>query len=223
MIYDTLNNLPNYLGVSDNLDTVIEYIMARDITTLPAGRTRIDGEKAVVTVSTVTPQSSDKALFQRHDAHIVLETDLEGSELFEVSLAELTPTKPTDEAADTTVGTAGTSIAGMLCEGRFALYLAGEPYKSGLKAQGCGKLKIFCMGFFAVLAASLFFVFLFTVFGGYSLLLWCQQSLWMIVPPALVLAVLIWTFLKMDDKITALQKRVDELEAAQKTAEESEK
>ena len=52
MIYDTLNNLPNYLGVSDNLDTVIEYIMARDITTLPAGRTRIDGEKAVVTVST---------------------------------------------------------------------------------------------------------------------------------------------------------------------------
>ena len=52
------------------------------------------------------------------------------------------------------------------------------------------------MGFFAVLAASLFFVFLFTVFGGYSLLLWCQQSLWMIVPPALVLAVLIWTFLK---------------------------
>ena len=104
MIYDTLNNLPNYLGVSDNLDTVIEYIMARDITTLPAGRTRIDGDKAVVTVSTVTPQTSDKALFQRHDNHITLETDLDGSELFEVSLAELTPTKPTDEAADTTVG-----------------------------------------------------------------------------------------------------------------------
>ena len=138
---DFLNILPNYLGVSDNLDTVIEYIMARDITTLPAGRTRIDGDKAVVTVSTVTPQTSDKALFQRHDNHITLETDLDGSELFEVSLAELTPTKPTDEAADTTVGTAGTSIAGMLCEGRFALYLAGEPYKSGLKAQGCGKLK----------------------------------------------------------------------------------
>ena len=108
---------------------------------LPAGRTRIDGEKAVVTVSTVTPLTSDKALFQRHDNHITLETDLDGSELFEVSLAELTPTKPTDEATDTTVGTAGTSIAGMLCEGRFALYLAGEPYKSGLKAQGCGKLK----------------------------------------------------------------------------------
>ena len=141
MIYDTLNNLPNYLGMSENLDTVIEYVMARDINTLPAGKTRIDGDKAVVTVSTVTPQVSEKAPFVRHDAHLTLETDLVGSELFEVSLGEFSPTKPADEAADITVGSAGTSIAGMLCEGRFALYLAGEPYKSGLKAQGCGKLK----------------------------------------------------------------------------------
>ena len=60
MIYDTLNNLPNYLGMSDNLDVVIEFVMARDINNLPAGKTRIDGDKAVVTVSTVTPQTSDK-------------------------------------------------------------------------------------------------------------------------------------------------------------------
>ena len=78
MIYDTLNNLPNYLGMSDNLDAVIEFVMARDINNLPAGKTRISGDKAVVTVSTVTPQTSDKALFQRRDNHLTLETDLEG-------------------------------------------------------------------------------------------------------------------------------------------------
>ena len=94
MIYDTLNNLPNYLGMSENLDTVIEYVMARDINTLPAGKTRIDGDKAVVTVSTVTPQVSEKAPFVRHDAHLTLETDLEGSELFEVSLGEFSPPNP---------------------------------------------------------------------------------------------------------------------------------
>ena len=104
MIYDTLNNLPNYLGMSDNLDAVIEFIMARDINNLPAGKTRIDGEKAVVTVSTVTPQVGGKVPFIRRDAHLTLETDLEGSELFEVSLGEFSPTKPTDEAADLTVG-----------------------------------------------------------------------------------------------------------------------
>ena len=88
MIYDTLNNLPNYLGLCSSLDSVIEFIMARDINNLPAGRTRIDGNKAVVMVSTVTPQASDKAPFVRHDNHLTLETDLEGSELFEVSLGE---------------------------------------------------------------------------------------------------------------------------------------
>ena len=44
MIYDTLNNLPNYLGLCSSLDSVIEFIMARDINNLPAGRTRIDGD-----------------------------------------------------------------------------------------------------------------------------------------------------------------------------------
>ena len=72
MIYDTLNNLPNYLGMSDNLDAVIEFVMARDINNLPAGKTRIDGDKAVVTVSTVTPQTSQRAvrsLTWRADSH----------------------------------------------------------------------------------------------------------------------------------------------------------
>ena len=35
MIYDTLNNLPNYLGLCSSLDSVIEFIMARE--TCPPG------------------------------------------------------------------------------------------------------------------------------------------------------------------------------------------
>ena len=138
MIYDTLNNLPNYLGMSENLDAVIEFVMARDINNLPAGKTRILGDKAVVTVSTVTPQTSDKALFQRRDSHLTLETDLEGSELFEVSLGELTPTKPADEAADLTVGTAGTSIAGQSWHRlrHLGVLAAGRQSRGPAKADG---------------------------------------------------------------------------------------
>lgn len=57
MIFDTLNNLPNYLGISPHLDTAIEYIMARDIATLPEGRTRVDGEAVTVEVRTLTPKA----------------------------------------------------------------------------------------------------------------------------------------------------------------------
>ena len=68
-----------------------------------------------------TAEGLQSQLDETNAALAALETDLEGSELFEVSLGEFSPTRPADEAADTTVGTAGTSIAGMLCEGRFAL------------------------------------------------------------------------------------------------------
>ena len=37
MIYDTLNNLPNYLGLCSSLDSVIEFIMHGISTTCPPG------------------------------------------------------------------------------------------------------------------------------------------------------------------------------------------
>ena len=49
--------------MSDNLDAVIRFVMARTSSNLPAGKTRIDGDKAVVTA--VTPsrrRPPDKAL-----------------------------------------------------------------------------------------------------------------------------------------------------------------
>ena len=79
------------------------------------------------------------------------------------------------------------------------------------------------MGFFAVLAASLFAVFIFTVFGAIR----CCSGVSSPCDGRSSALVLDrsgpWTFLKMDDKITALQKRVDELEAAQKSTEKLEK
>ena len=68
------------------------------------------------------------------------ETDLEGSELFEVSLGELTPTRPADGLPTDPAPPAPASRR-MLCEGRFALYPAGEPYKVRPESQGCGKRK----------------------------------------------------------------------------------
>ncbi len=140
MIFDTLNNLPNYLGISRNLDTAIEYIMARDIATLPDGRTRVDREKVLAEVRTLTPQSGEKADFLCREGCLTLLTDLAGSEMFEVSLGEFSVKKPA-EGDGPAAGSAPTSAAGMLCEGRFVLFLAGEPYKAGIKAQGCGKVK----------------------------------------------------------------------------------
>ena len=76
MIFDTLNNLPNYLGMSSHLDAAIEYIMARDITTLPEGRTRISGDQVTVEVRTMTPQPGEKVDFACREGRLTLVTDL---------------------------------------------------------------------------------------------------------------------------------------------------
>ena len=43
MIYDILENLEQYTGLFDNLDTAIEYLAETDLDALPMGRTDIAG------------------------------------------------------------------------------------------------------------------------------------------------------------------------------------
>ena len=74
--------------------------------------------------------------------------------------------------------------------------------------------------FLGIFAAALLFLFLFTFFGG-SCFLDIQHHFyaWMF-PAALGITLIIWAFWRLDDKIEALQKRVDELEAAQQKTDE---
>lgn len=77
--------------------------------------------------------------------------------------------------------------------------------------------------FLGIFAAALLFLFLFTFFGGsYFLDIQRHFYAWMF-PVGLGIAFVIWAFWRLDDKVEALQKRVDELEAAQKNAENPEK
>lgn len=77
--------------------------------------------------------------------------------------------------------------------------------------------------FLGIFAAALLFLFLFTFFGG-SYFLDIQRHFYAwIFPVSLGIAFVIWAFWRLDDKVEALQKRVDELEAAQKSTEKLEK
>ena len=51
MIYDILENLEQYTGLFEYLDTAIAYLAQTDLEALPAGRTDIDGDNVYLTVS----------------------------------------------------------------------------------------------------------------------------------------------------------------------------
>ena len=56
MVYDTLENLSQYTGMFDHLDTAIEFIQNHDLNDLPLGKTEIDGENVFVNVIRCPPR-----------------------------------------------------------------------------------------------------------------------------------------------------------------------
>lgn len=75
--------------------------------------------------------------------------------------------------------------------------------------------------FLGIFAATLLFLFLFIFFGGFYFLdVQRHVYAWMFLI-SLGIALVIWAFWRLDDKVEALQKRVAELEAARQKTDEA--
>lgn len=91
MIYDTLENIGNYKGISKNLDTAIEFLTTTDLHTLPEGKTIIDGEEVFVNVMTATTHELTEESFEIHKNYIDIQIDLEGTEVIGIGLGGVEP------------------------------------------------------------------------------------------------------------------------------------
>ena len=141
MLYDRLENIEQYTGLFENLDTAIAYIAEHDLGELPLGRTDIDGDKVFVKVTEADTCASEEREFEMHDKYMDVQLDLSGVELFEVALGELEETAPYDETTDTGLYKAPLSCAGVLGEDRFAVFMTGEAHKAQVRAAGCDKVR----------------------------------------------------------------------------------
>ena len=66
MVYDTLENIGQYAGMFDHLDTAIEFIQANDLDALPLGKTEIDGENVFVNVVETDTLPAEGRAFETH-------------------------------------------------------------------------------------------------------------------------------------------------------------
>ena len=141
MIYDRLENLEQYTGLFEPLDTAIQWIGEHDLSELPLGRTEIDGDKVYVVVSECDTRKSEDAHFETHSTYMDLQLDLEGVELFEVSLSDLQEVTPYDEQSDAALYDADLSCASVLGQDRFVIFMTEEAHKPGVRAVGCDRVK----------------------------------------------------------------------------------
>lgn len=141
MIYDVLENLNQYTGLFENLDTALDYLATADLDALPLGRTDIDGDEVYLTVSNCQARPSEEALFEVHSAYMDIHIDLQGVELFETALGPLQQHTPYDPVTDTALYTADLSSACVLGPGRFLIAMTEEPHKPAVKSAEGATLK----------------------------------------------------------------------------------
>lgn len=137
MIYDILENLEQYTGLFENLDTAIDWLVNNDIEALPLGRTEISGSDIYINVSELEARPSEGALFETHSDYMDIHIDLEGVELFEVALGALEEDTPYNAEKDVALYKADLSNASVLGPGRFLITMTEEPHKPNIaSAQG---------------------------------------------------------------------------------------
>ena len=141
MIYDRLENVDQYTGLFEPLDTAIDWLLNNNIEDLPLGKTVIDGDKVFVNVVECDTRDSADAQFETHSVYMDLQIDVHGSELFEVALGNLEETVPYDEDNDIAFYKADLSTAGVLGEDRFVIFMTEEAHKPAVRAAGCTKVK----------------------------------------------------------------------------------
>ena len=137
MIYDGLDAIGLYRGLSRGLDVLIDWLGENDPADLPLGKTCIDGERVYANVET-------------HRKYMDVQVDLEGAESFKTTPGATVPAGDFDEATDKGYCHEAPEnhdlLDGTLEGGRFVVFMIGEPHMPNLVCEGneVGPIKKIC-------------------------------------------------------------------------------
>lgn len=100
MIYTDAKKLGRYLGISQNLDTAINYLRTHDLARLATGRNEVDGDNVYINRFDYTTIDETDAFYEAHlnyaDIHILLS----GEEIIKIADVNALKEFERDEATD---------------------------------------------------------------------------------------------------------------------------
>lgn len=138
MIYGALEDLARYRGFCRSLDVLIDWLAENDPAELECGSHPILGDKVYANVMAPTTRPESGAHYETHRRYHDLQIDLVGREGFKVAQGATTEVEPFNEQDDFEFVDAEGGIFGDLDEGRFALFVIGEPHMPTLEFPGDG-------------------------------------------------------------------------------------
>lgn len=138
MIYGALCDIERYRGLYRGLDALIDWLAEHDPAQLDCGSHEILGKRVYANVMAPTTRLEEGAHYETHRRYHDLQIDVEGREAFKVALGERTGVEPFNEADDFELVDTESGILGDLDEGKFALFVVGEPHMPTLQFPGDG-------------------------------------------------------------------------------------
>lgn len=114
MILDSLDNLKNYSGISENFAKAVDFILNTDLEALPVGRNEVCGDKIFANVMEAQPRTKEESPIEIHRKYIDIQIPLTGDEVMgyipKYKLEEIAY----DEAADASLYPVGQLAADYL-------------------------------------------------------------------------------------------------------------
>lgn len=151
MICGALTDLPRCRGMMRGLDVLIDWLEENDPAQLACGSHEILGDKVYANVMEVTTRCASEAHYETHRRYHDVQIDLSGREAYRVALGDTVQVEPFNEADDFELVDADAFIEGDLADGKFAVFVVGEPHMPTLQYgdDGAQPVKKIC---FKVLA-----------------------------------------------------------------------
>lgn len=151
MICGALTDLPRYRGMMRGLDVLIDWLAEHDPAQLACGSHEILGDKVYANVMEATTRCASDAHYETHRRYHDVQIDLTGREAYRVAVGKTEQVEPFNEADDFELVDAEGSIEGDLADGKFAVFVVGEPHMPTLQYgdDGAQPVKKIC---FKVLA-----------------------------------------------------------------------
>lgn len=141
MIYDLIENITAYKGISKHLDTAIDFIERTDLNKLPLGKTEIDSTFVFANVMEAIAKDGEEINFEIHKKYMDIQIDLKGTEIIEIGLGDLEEVIPYDEGKDIGFYKGRSSSSCQMGPGRFIICMVNEPHKPGIKCKDETALK----------------------------------------------------------------------------------
>lgn len=141
MIYDKIENIGTYKGISKWFDIAADFLLQTDLESLPPGRTFICGEHVFANVMEADTVDEAAVSFEIHKKYWDIQIDMEGTEEVLIGLEKEYVVEEFRTDIDFGTFACKEHIRCVMGPGRFIICMQEEPHKPTLTHGECHRVK----------------------------------------------------------------------------------